>query len=77
MKITNCLILIGIYLFFYLFHNFEELGGMHYPLLKILIELIALLFVLILLKYKKNLKEITNVEYYQKKIEYYYNQLDK
>ena len=77
MKIINIFILFGIYLFYYLFHNFEELGGMDYPLLKILMELILLLFLLILLKFKKNIIEITNADYYQKKIEDYFKKLDK
>ena len=77
MKIMNIVILFGIYLFYYLYRNFEELGGMNYPILKILMKLIILLFALILLKYKKNTIEITNVDYYQKKIEDYYKRLDK
>ena len=77
MNIMNALVLIGILMFYNLLSDFISLGGMTYPLLKLLMELIILLFLMILLKFKKNVLEIIYYDKFQKKIEDYYKSIKK
>jgi hypothetical protein len=77
MKIMNVFVLIGILIFYKLYCDFVNLGGMAYPLLKVLMKLIILLFMMVLLKYKKNVMEIISYDKFQKKIDDYYKKINK
>ena len=68
MKPNNILLIISIVSFYYLLNKFLELDGLKHQLLKILLELILVLFLMILLKYQDEIKEITEFEKNQKKI---------
>ena len=58
--------------FYNLFRSFINNGGMNFPLLKILSELIMLLFFMILFIYKNDLFKIIRIDKFQKKIDDYY-----
>lgn len=73
MKIMNICLLLGILIFYDLVADFVELGGMNYPLLKKLMQLIILLFFLILMKYQKSVKDIVKYDKLQKTIDDYLN----
>ena len=77
MKYYHSILLILILLFYSRFNAFTEIGGFDFPLLRILMELILIIFLLILIKYKEELKEITKFEKFQKKIEYYFHKKEK
>ena len=68
MKLENIFLIISIALFYYLINKFLELGGWNHQLLKILVQLILVLFWMLLMKYKNEIKEITEYDKYQKKI---------
>ena len=68
MKMNNIILIISIISFYYLFHEFLDLGGLNHRLLKILLELVVILFVMILVKYQEEMKEITDWDAKQKKI---------
>ena len=53
-------------LFFYLLNQFFILGGLNYPLLKVIVDLIIILFFMIIIGKKKKFR------YVQKKIEDYF-----
>ena len=46
---------------------------MDYPLIRVLLELILITFLLVAFKYKEELKEMTQFDKFQKKIEDYFN----
>lgn len=77
MKYYHMFLLILIILFYSRFNAFIDIGGMNFPLLRILIELILIIFLLILIKYKEELKEITKIDKFQKKIEDYFREKEK
>lgn len=68
MKLNNILLVVSVVSFYYLLNKFLELDGLKHQLLKILLELILVLFLMILLKYQEEIKEITEYEKNQKKI---------
>ena len=68
MKLNNILLVVSVVSFYYLLNKFLELDGLKHQLLKILLELILVLFLMILLKYQEEIKEITQYEKNQKKI---------
>jgi len=68
MKFINIMMIVSIVSIYYLINQFLELGGSNYRLLKILLELIVVLFIMILLKYQMEIKEITDFDKNQKKI---------
>ena len=68
MKMNNIILIISIISFYYLFHEFLDLGCLNHRLLKILLELVVILFMMILVKYQEEMKEITDWDAKQKKI---------
>ena len=68
MKKSNIILIISIISFYYLINQFLDLGGLKHRLLKILLELIVVLFVMIMVKYQDQMKEITDWDSNQKKI---------
>ena len=68
MKLNNIVLIISIVSFYYLLNQFLDLGGLNHQLLKILLELIVVLFIMILLKYQMEIKDITDFDKKQKKI---------
>lgn len=68
MKKSNIILIISIISFYYLINQFLDLGGLNHRLLKILLELIVVLFVMIMVKYQDQMKEITDWDSNQKKI---------
>lgn len=77
MKINNIVLLVSIVSFYYLFNQFVDMGGLNHYLLKILLEFIFVLFIMILLKYENEIKEITDFDVYQKKILDYFKKNGK
>ena len=67
MKINNIILIISIISFYYLINQFLALGGLNHRLLKILLELVLVLFVMILVKYQVEMKEVTDWDSNQKK----------
>ena len=65
-----------IILFYWRCNTFIDLKGMDYPLLRVLLELILITFLLVAFKYKEELKEMTQFDKFQKKIEDYFNKTD-
>lgn len=72
MKINNIVLLASVVSFYYLINQFLDFGGLNHYLLKILFELIIVVFIMILLKYDNEIKEITDFDVYQKKIKDYF-----
>ena len=52
--------------------EFYDLGGMNYKLLKIIAELLIILFIMIIMKYKDELIQMTKYDKYQKKLDDYF-----
>lgn len=77
MKYYHIILLILILLFYSRFNEFIDVGGFDFPLLRILMELILIVFLLVLIKYKEELKEITKFEKFQRKIEDYFHKEEK
>ena len=77
MKYYHIILIILILLFYSRFNEFTYIGGFDFPLLKILMELILIVFLLILIKYKEELKEMTKFEKFQRKIEDYFHKKEK
>ena len=73
MKIKNICLLLGILIFYSLVADFIELGGLKFPLLKKLMQMIVLLFLLIFMKYQKSVNDIVKYDKLQKKIDDYLN----
>ena len=76
MKNFHIIISFLIILFYLRFNTFIDLKGMDYPLLRVLLELILITFLLVAFKYKEELKEMTQFDKFQKKIEDYFNKTD-
>ena len=68
MKFNNIILIISVFSLYYLINQFFDLGGMNHQLLIILLKLIIVLFIMILMKYKEEIKEITDFDNNQKKI---------
>ena len=71
MKILYIL-LVAIFEFYCLIKEFIDNGGMNFKLLKIIMQMIMLLFALILLNYRKDLIKYLKEDSLQRKIEYYF-----
>ena len=71
MKILYILI-IGIIEFYCLVQEFIDNGGMNFKLLKIIMESVILLFILILINYRKEFIDFFKEDPMQKKIEHYF-----
>ena len=76
MKNNHIIISFLIILFYWICNTFIDLKGMDYPLLRVLLELILITFLLVALKYKEELKEMTQFDKFQTKIEDYFNKTD-
>ena len=73
MKIVQIILILGIIFLYNLIYMFIELGGMQYPLLKIIFEMLLILSIMILYRYKKEIIGLFNlIDGKQKKIEDYY-----
>lgn len=68
MKCNNIILIISVFAFYYLLNQFFDLGGLNHQLLVILLKLIIVLFIMILIKYQEEIKEITDFDNNQKKI---------
>ena len=68
MKLNDLVLITSVASFYFLLNQFMDLGGLNHQLLKILLELIIILFVMVLLKYQDEIKEITDFDKTQKKI---------
>ena len=77
MKFIHIFLFSSFVIFYYLFNEFLDLGGMNFRLLKVLMELILLLFILILIKYKKDLNEMTNFDKYQITLDNFFHKKNK
>ena len=69
--------MICIFCFYHLTGQFMSLGGMDFNLLKIIMELIILLFIMIIFKYKEEIKSATHFDTCQKKIEDFFSKNGK
>lgn len=69
MKFNEIFVGVCIMAFYYLLREFIDLGGMSYNLLKLLMKLIILLFIMILFKYKEEIKQSFYFDKYQKKLD--------
>ncbi len=77
MKFNEIFIIISILCFYHLTNEFIEAGGMDYNLLKIIMELIILLFIMILYKYKEEIKRALYFDKCQKKIDDFFSKNGK
>ena len=73
MKIVQIILIFGIIFLYNLIYMFLEQGGMQYPLLKILFEMILIVFLMVLYRYKKEIAGLLKlIDEKQKKIDDYY-----
>ena len=68
MKFNQIFLVISILAFYHLANHFVELGGMNHELLKLLMELVLLLFIMILFKYQDVIKKVIYLDACQKKM---------
>ena len=69
MNFDEIFIIVCILVFYYLSRKFIDLGGMNFNLLKKIMELIILLFLMILFKYKEEIKRAIKYDKCQRKLE--------
>ena len=69
MNFNEIFIVVCILIFYHLLREFSDLGGMNFSLLKKLIELIILLFIMVLYKYKEEIKTLIYYDKCQRKLE--------
>ena len=69
MKFNQIFLVICILAFYHLSNQFMELGGMNHELLKLLLELVFLLFIMILFKYQEEIKKVIYFDKCQRKID--------
>ena len=69
MNINEIFVVICILLFYHLFNEFKDSGGMNFNLLKLIVEMIILLFKMILFKYKEEIKEVIHFDKCQQKLD--------
>ena len=72
MKKLHYFLIISILIFYYLCNEFIDSGGKAFPLLKIILKLIILFFILVMLCFRDDIKEITQLDKFKKKIDDYY-----
>lgn len=77
MNSNQIMLIFSLLIFYNLFNLFVETGGMKYPLLKILSQLILLLFFMLLFIFKNDILKVFLIDKYQKKIDDYYKKLNK
>ena len=68
MKLMQIFLLICLMSIFGLMNEFFDLGGMNFKLLKIIVELLMILFIMIMLKYKDELLQMIKYDKNQKQI---------
>ena len=73
MKFNEIFIITSILCFYHLLNEFIEAGGIDYNLLKIIMELIILLFIMIFYKYKKEIQRAGYFDKCQKKIDDFFS----
>ena len=76
MNSNQFLLIVFLILFNYLFNLFVDNGGMKYPFLKILNQLIMLFFLMILFSFKTDFLKLIQIDKFQKKIDDYYKKLN-
>ena len=69
MNINEIFVVVCILLFYHLFNKFKNSGDMNFNILKLIMEMIILLFMMILMKYKEEIKEVIHYDKYQKKLD--------
>ena len=69
MNINEIFIIECILLFYHLFNKFKNSGGMNFNHLKLIIEMIILLFMMILMKYREEIKEMIHYDKCQQKLD--------
>ena len=69
MKFNQIFLVISILAFYHLANHFVELGRMNHELLKLLMELVLLLFIMILFKYQDEIKKVIYFDTCQRKID--------
>ena len=69
MNFDEIILIVCILVFYHLSREFIELGGMNFNLLKKIMELIILLFLMILFKYKEEIKRAIKYDKCQRKLE--------
>ena len=69
MNINEIFIVVCILLFYHLFNEFKNSGGMNFDLLKLIMEMIILLFMMILMKYKVEIKGEIHYDKFQQKLD--------
>ena len=77
MKSMQIFLLICLMSIFGLMNEFFDLGGMNFKLLKIIVELIMILFIMIMVKYKDELLQIIKYDKNQKQIDHYFQKEKK
>ena len=77
MKLMEIFLLICLMSIFGLMNEFFDLGGMNFKLLKIIVELIMILFIMIMVKYKDELLQIIKYDKNQKQIDHYFQKEKK
>ena len=77
MKLMQIFLLICLMSIFGLMNEFFDLGGMNFKLLKIIVELIMILFIMIMVKYKDELLQIIKYDKNQKQIDHYFQKEKK
>ena len=75
MNSNQFLLVVFFIMFYFLFNLFVDNSGMKYPLLKILSQLIMLLFLMILFSFKTDFLKLIQIDKFQKKIDDYYKKL--
>ena len=69
MNINEIFVAVCILLFYHLFNEFKNSGGMNFNLLKLIMEMIILLFMMILMKYKEEIKEVIHYDKCHQKLD--------
>ena len=77
MKLMQIFLLICLMSIFVLMNEFFDLGGMNFKLLKIIVELLTILFIMIMVKYKDELLQMIKYDKNQKQIDQYFQKEKK
>ena len=77
MKLMQIFLLICLMSIFGLMNEFFDLGGMNFKLLKIIVELLMILFIMIMVEYKDELLQIIKYDKNQKQIDQYFQKEKK
>jgi len=71
MKYNEIFIAIYVLAFYHLANEFIDFSGMKFKLLKLIMEIIMLLFIMILYKYKKEIKNVIYFDTWRRKFDEY------